>query len=450
MHNRPNNGIGQLWAGVGRVNITPPVGTWLSGYDARTLPSQGVYDDLHAKALLLTDGYTRLVILAVDLIALDQEILARIRRRIQEQTGIPSENVLLAASHTHAGPVTQRLEMFEEPDLHYLAELEMKLAGAAYVANNRLEEATLGIGTGRVGFNVNRRLVTPEGVVMRPNIQGPVDHAVGVIRVDGSGGEPLAVIMHYACHATAFGSSNLLISADYPGVAQSFVEQVYGSQCNALFLQGCSGDVRPYLVDADGRFRSGTNREVLSLGRILGAEVVKVCEGIQTSEVTLAVKSQQVELPFSVPPSPTELISILENLNGRATLTNDATLDLLWARWLLPMVEQGTVPPGLEVEIQVIRIGEVYLVALPGEVFTEIGQRIQEALNNPTLVIGCANGVVGYIATADSQHQGGRNYETNVAYKAGPYPAPFSEEAEDLIVKAACSLVVELQEESEL
>ena len=56
-------GESRLRAGTARVNITPPVGAWLSGYDARTLPSQGVHDELYGKALVLADGQTRLAIL---------------------------------------------------------------------------------------------------------------------------------------------------------------------------------------------------------------------------------------------------------------------------------------------------------------------------------------------------------------------------------------------------
>ncbi|MCZ7573658.1 MAG: neutral/alkaline non-lysosomal ceramidase N-terminal domain-containing protein [Ardenticatenaceae bacterium] len=437
---------GQLQAGVAKANITPAVGAWLAGYD-RDQPSQGVHDELYGEALVLADRRSRLAILSVDLIALGQDFVKRARQRIYDVTGIPPSHVLLAASHTHAGPVLQRLEMFEEPDPHYLAELEMRLAGAVYVANNHLQEATLGMGTGRVGFNVNRRLVTPDGVVMRPNLEGPVDHTVGVIRVDGPHGEPLAVLMHYACHATAFGSSNLLISADFPGAARHFVEQIYGPGCTAMFLQGCSGDVRPHVTDADGLFRGGTSREVLSLGRILGAEVVRVCEEIRTRDARLAAGSQQVALPFQSPPSRAELASLVESLEGRSTLTNDAKLDLVWARWLLSQMEAGTIPHSLQVEIQVARLGQVYLVALPGEAFVEIGRRVQAALDSPTFVIGCANGVRGYLPTAAAHRQRGRNYEVNVAYKAGHTPAPLVPEAEDLLVEAACSLAAELHKE---
>jgi len=442
--NGKGTGESRLRAGTARVNITPPVGAWLSGYDARTLPSQGVHDELYGKALVLADGQTRLAILTADLIALSPETVAGIRRQVTRTTGIPGDNLLVSVSHTHAGPVTERLEMIEEPDRGYMAELERRLAGVVYVANSRMQEATLGVGAGGANFNVNRRLVTPEGVVMRPNPQGTVDRRVGVIRVDGADGEPIAVLMHYACHATAWPSSNLLISADYPGAAQRLVEQVYGPGCTAMFLQGCSGDIRPHLADADGRFRGGTSREVVGLGRILGAEVIKVCEQIETCGGPVAVRPREVDIPLQSPPARTELVSLIDDLENRSDLDNDAKVDLIWARAVLSQLQDGTAPTSVKAEVQAMRLGEGCLVALPGEVLVEIGLRIQSLGRSPTFVVGLANGCIGYIPTAESLRQQGRNYEANFAYKAGLRPAPFAPEIEDVMVNTAVSLLASL------
>lgn len=443
----------RLRAGVACANITPPVGAWLDGYDARKEPSQGVHDDLYAQALVLDDGQTRLALVAADVISLGADFVAALRRRIQATTGMSTENVLVAVSHTHSGPVIQSLFMFPPPEADYVAQLEKKLAGAVAEAAGSLQPVRLGLGQGQVGFAINRRLPVAEGIVMRPNSAGPVDHTVGVLRIETLDGRPLAVVFHYSCHATVLG--NLLISADYPGAARHFVEAAYGSNATAIFLQGCCGDVRPHLVGPDGRFRGGDWEDLSRLGRALGAEVVRVCENIHPEASAmltpipsvdwnvsgLGVRSCQVRLPFSRHPSQPKLQALLTEAPAPGVRAGDAELDRLWARWLLDRLTAGDVPTHLEVEVQAMRLGPLCLVALPGEVFVEIGQRIERLGSGPVWPVGYANGCVGYLPTAAAYGQGGRNYEVSVAYKVGPYPAPFVPESEDLLVEAASDLL---------
>ncbi len=431
-----------LRAGVARANITPPVGAWLDGYDARHEPSQDVHDDLYAQALVVDDGQTRIALVTADVISLDAGFVAAVREHIRAATGIPPECVLIAVSHTHSGPITQSICLFPPPEADYMAQLEKKLAGAATEAAMKLQPVRLGLGQGQVGFAINRRLPVADGIVMRPNPAGPLDPAVGVLRMETLQGQPLAVVFHYTCHATVMGSSNLSISADYPGAARRFVEDAYPDGTTAIFLQGCCGDVRPHLVGPDGRFRGGDWQDLGRLGRILGAEVVRVCEGIRMeTSSTLAARSCSVALPFSHPPSREELRALLEGPPLPGVSAADTQLDHQWARWLLDHLAAGDTPTHLKVEVQAMRLGSLRLVALPGEAFVEIGQRIKGLVSSPAWPVGYVNGCVGYLPTAAAYRQGGRNYEVSVAYKAAPHPAPLVPESEDLLLEAANSLL---------
>ena len=92
-------------AGVAKVNITPPVGVLLSGYEARKKPSQGVHDELYAKALVLDDGDHKVALVVADLLYLDIDFTESVRRLIEESTGIDNQHVMVAVTHTHSGPV---------------------------------------------------------------------------------------------------------------------------------------------------------------------------------------------------------------------------------------------------------------------------------------------------------------------------------------------------------
>ena len=96
-------------AGVSKVCITPPVGTWQGGYGARRHPSVGVHDDLFARALVLAgdDGAPAGAVVAVDISGLSHDLADAARRRAGRATGIPAGSIALCASHTHGGPATR-------------------------------------------------------------------------------------------------------------------------------------------------------------------------------------------------------------------------------------------------------------------------------------------------------------------------------------------------------
>src|SRR5919108_3730371 len=180
-------------AGVAKVCITPPVGTWQGGYGARSRPCEGVHDDLFARALVLDSAgaeggegqTTRAALVSVDIVGLTHELAAASRRRAEAMTGIPAANIALCASHTHGGPVTRSSLGPGGPqtDPEYLAVMEKYLAGAVAAAARRLAPAAVRLGRSQAGFNVNRRLRTPAGTAMRPNPEGSVDREVLALRV---------------------------------------------------------------------------------------------------------------------------------------------------------------------------------------------------------------------------------------------------------------------------
>jgi len=428
----------QLSAGVAKVNLTPPVGTYLQGY-SRGKPAAGILDDLHARALVLDNGEQRLALVAADLIGFDEPSVKRIRRMIRERVGLAEANVMLACSHTHCGPAVMALcSWTDPPNPSTVEEVERKIAGAVELAAGRLRPVRLAFGLGQMDYNVNRRRPDLPGTPMLPNPDGPVDRRVKVLRFQADGpNEPLAVVFLYACHATSMGGT-LLISGEHPGAACAFVEQAYGGATTALYLQGCTGDARPNVTDEEGRFRSATPEEMQRLGRRLGAEVVRVAETLTGGDrppaygddATLQAASRRVRLPFATTPTAAELRHSLR----------EATSDYErgWAQEIVNRLQSGPLPEREPAEVQVLRVGGQFLVGLPGEPFTELGWRIEEQLPRPTFAVGYANANVGYLCTAASYAEGG--YEPATSYRAYARHAPFTPDVERLLVQAAVTL----------
>ncbi|MBI3946445.1 MAG: neutral/alkaline non-lysosomal ceramidase N-terminal domain-containing protein [Armatimonadetes bacterium] len=451
-------------AGVARVCITPPVGTWQGGYAGRNRPSEGVYGELFARALVLaeSEGAPRAAIVSLDVVSLPHAVAEAARRQAEERTGIPAGSIALCASHTHSGPSTGDARR----DEGYLRVFEKQIAGAVSVAARDLRPAEIRLGRGRAGFNVNRRLPTPRGIG-GPYPEGPVDHEVRILRVDAipegdpdyiqANGSPMALLFRFNCHATtgpALPKGGYNLHGDYPGAAAGFIERAYEGATVAMFLQGCSGDVRPNLITPEKVFRGAAYpNEVHAMGRELGAAAIAAAEAAAFGQMpgsapgNVGVAGKTILLPYDKPPSADELRQLLQGgrwPNGRALHETDRA----WAEKTLAQTEAGTLPEGMPAEVQVFRLGAYWLATLPGDVFVEVGWAVRDAVAaaadvSPAHVVvaSYANGSVGYVPTASAMALGG--YEPT-SYRLGGRPACYVPEAQEILARTAAGLAAEL------
>ena len=154
----------QFRAGAATSNITPWLGISSNGGMQDRIPGH-VHDELHARALVLDDGQTRLALVTVDSCMVPRQILDAAKKRVQQHTGLPIENMLMSATHTHtAGTATPVFQ--SEADAEYQLFLTRKIADAVRLAVNNLETARVGWAVGKVPQHVfNRRWKMKPGTV---------------------------------------------------------------------------------------------------------------------------------------------------------------------------------------------------------------------------------------------------------------------------------------------
>ena len=432
--------MNRLLVGATKVNITPPIGIRLAGYGARTQPSCGVHDDLWAQALVLDDGERQVAVVTVDILHLPRDMVSEVRSSLEQEIGLPAANVFLCAAHDHSGP---DLCIADERSICYRAELSEKLRSVVRTAVQNRREARVRIGKGLLqGIAGNRR---PTG--------GPMDPEVGVLCVERMQGELIAILVNYTCHATVLGADNLLISADYPGYMRRAIERRKASDVVVLFTNGALGNINPggYSPEISmiGHYiahRTFTDAE--RLGRMLADVVLRVLEqpGLTAAPIVGGV-SDLAELPLKERPNrrqaeanlaqKRQVVAELEQAGAGPEERTTAEIELAYAEIrlsLLETLEQDG--PTTLAEIQAIRVGDAYLVGIPGEPFVEIGLEIKRRSGLPhTFVIGLANGYLGYIPTEDAYTDGG--YE--------PAAARVAPGADARIVNTALSLLERLK-----
>ncbi|HZW31963.1 MAG TPA: hypothetical protein VFF52_14730 [Isosphaeraceae bacterium] len=365
-------GESNLRASVAKVDITPPEGTKVEGHPRVT---HGVRDPLQAGVLLLDDGKTRAAIVTLDTLAAWNEMVAALRAGIAPATGTPGPNILVAASHNHSGP-----GYAGNPG--WARDMVAKIAGAAARAAKDLRPVTIGYGEDRIQFSINRRKVINGKAVVRLNPDGPNDTRVKVLRFDdGRSLAPMAVLMHAVCHPCFFTWGDNVspphpngypkMSADFPGEAQRFVEKVYDGTTKALFLQGCAGDIRPNLPGYP--YRCADEADIQWAGCDLGSAVVRASSRSLIRE----------ELAKRKPYYPIRSASEVVELPGK----------------------EGPV----RAELQALKVGPYLFLTMPGEPMVEFGFHIEAAIADRAIpiVVGYANGSIGYIATAASYRVGG-------------------------------------------
>ena len=297
-----------LKAGFAKVDITPPAGVWLSGYASRKKPSEGISDQLYAKALLLDDGQNKIAIVSADLLWFPLEITAEIKETVKKIIGIPESNVLVCATHTHFGPKIDktRKDWPDTPaskvDKTYVEKLKKRTAESIITAAKNTKPAKLGVVKGDI-FEIvyNRRTKRPDGKVAMtfrlppadPNLAfGPIDREVGILRVEDADGAFMGAIVNYACHPVCGATDNeefYSISADYPGYTARVVEQMEGGIC--LFALGTSGNMNPVRIEGENH-RS-------RIGKALGGEVLRRLQFVSTSDdITLKALKKQIILLY--------------------------------------------------------------------------------------------------------------------------------------------------------
>ena len=436
-----------LWAGAAKTQITPPLGALLQS--GMTVTSTGVLDELYSTAVVLDDGTTRVALVGNDIIYMEAPLAAEIRRRVAKQTGIPADNVLLNASHTHSGPNICVISPYEI-DMEYREWMIQRIVDTVAKAEADLVPASLAIGEAEGLFAVNRRKVADGTSSMLPNYDAPVDNRARVLRLDRLDGSAMAILFSIACHGTGFDyrGDDPLIGGDYISPAKDEIERSFATEGApiAVFLTGCGGNIRPRVLSPDGaRFHPCTPAEIAALGRGAGAVAVRAArESHMAVGYPIAVAREQFPLPFQDPPTLEELRAYRADPRRRRYHA--------WAERLLEKLDRGEeLERTVDMEVQVLRLGGVCIVAMGGEVFVEIGLAIEQALQEShevqmALTLGYSNSEVGYVCTASAYPEGGS--EPADFYRWFWYPAPFKPETEDFVVERAVTFARQVCEMS--
>jgi len=429
-----------LTAGTARVDITPHEPMFLYGYPHARRLSTGTHDPLFASALCLDDGEIRMLLVAVDVLLLGMETIARCREDIRGATGIPESNILISTTHTHSAPVTAEVLAFSDdpvvPPINqaYLERVHASIVRAAVEATSGGEPAEMAV-TATVVTGVGSNRHSPDG---------PRDPEVGIVAVrTATTKRMVALDVTYAMHPTVLHEDSTLVSSDFPGYTRQYLEDRLPGIVT-VYHTGPSGNQSPR-YSVSGQTFDEARRLGDTLGEAIRCALDELPDAAFSGSVTLDAAQVYVQLPGRTFPPVSEAEALLAEARSvyqelvrtgaphGPTRTAEVSVFGAEERVTLSRAQaRGGIAALLDrvglAPVQVFRLGSALLVGLPGELFVEYGLAIKQALNAKAYVISLANGELqGYIVTPDAS-----GYEAGISL--------FTPEAGALLVEAALAL----------
>ncbi|MBQ9545226.1 MAG: hypothetical protein IJV00_08880 [Clostridia bacterium] len=392
-----------LKAGFSQTDITPPDPreVFQDGYGSRFSPAEGVRDPLYAKVCYLASGDSEFAVISFDLCGLGAKVLEKLCALISLVSGMPREKFALCATHTHAAPGCGVLEGAPVNPL-YFDEVGRKAARALTEAKEKAAEGVFRASFGdpfEAGYNRRKR--------------NEIDRRVFVWSFFDARGGLRGALASVFCHAVC--NTNMLISADYPGVLTLRSKEKLGEDVPVLFLQGRGADIDPKEYEETGLIKTGA-----ALCESVFSGLDRAGEGWTVGGI---IKSafMRADIPFAAA-DPESVRALIEKYTKRLAEADSpirrrsACVELFWAYRAKKNLGRT---PTVSVDLQMLRIGDAAVAFVPFEMLTVTGDAIEKILLSHgvrapgCLVVGYANGTNGYLCP--SAEAGEKNYETSGA-----------------------------------
>jgi hypothetical protein len=370
-----------------------------------------------ATALAIRKGKQTVLILGLDLCGFNSDFTDEIKKELSAKSGISPEAILINASHTHFVPGTQRWLTWAPhnrlPDENYMSKVVkpgiLKAANEA-LGNLHTSAIYFGRGTTNIGFNRSNG-----------GNQKPYDDAVDVVKIVRKDGKGTTVLVLSGCHPVAGtqGLRHYTVSSNYPGYLRGALKTKLGSSSNALFLQGCAGDINP-------------REDPEITGVKLADDALKVIEGKMTplvGNLSFAMDTlQAVTTPWNK-----EKTESFREENVKLSPGMEPERNVAWADIMLKNITDGTMPKRMPIYLHTINIGNWKLIGLSREVVTEYSLAIKKIWPEKLVsVAGYCNDVSSYLPV--ERHIKTGVYEGHGSYFWYGQPSSFPLNILDLVV----------------
>lgn len=340
--------------------VTPEPLLPVSGGVGPSHPVSKKEGELTVRALVLADDGTRVAIVSADFLGFPSVLGTKVRAKVK---GIPPENILIGATHTHSAP-----DCYGFPeggiDLKYVESVCERAADAINEAASKLQPARLKIATGEAKGKVAYNYYAPQ----------LYDRRCSVIQAVGGDGKALATLVNYAIHPEVLGSRVGILSPDLVGPLYDRIEAKGGGI--GIFMNGAQGG----MVTADNRGPGDkdlrTWAECVRIGELLADEALRILEGAPAQEnPKLFCAAKTISFPVD-----SAMLRAVMKSSPLGYPTNDVTR--------------------VKTQLNLVNVGSAQILTIPGEALPNIGYYLKRKMRGEhNLLFGLTNDAFGYILT---------------------------------------------------
>ena len=426
-------------AGVSRRKITPPPGVELAGlgyYLNRTWNK--IHDDLSATAVVIADEAGRSVaVAALDILYIESRYVEAIREGVEKRTGLNREAICINASHSHNAPTMAFFDGAGEINEEYAASVVEATVQAIEEAWSKRVPATIRVGN----------CPLPNLTYNRTRKNGPVDDRVSVLRIDALDGSPLAAVVNFHAHPTVFWQvDSRAVSRDVPGQVVDLIEKELPGAIG-MYVQGSLGDVNFLLEYWTPEHFMEAGKVVFDAAKLAWAESRKIAKpGINfvVSAVKLParrwtreeVMEMYEEGKYRLATGDTScwlegiarhMVGIPERLPERYGGSVEKAVEAVSrfaVKWGEDALRNLDIAPEIRcAEIQAIRLGDVWFITNPAELFSSIALETRNNWPHKDLfILGNSNGFVSYLPDTEEVDRGSyASLQVPKAIRAQPF-----------------------------
>ena len=357
-------------------------------------PAEGIHDPIFAKALVTKMGSKKYMIITLDLLGIPSNVKSDLIKRIPGM-GWSIENIMLLPSHSHGSLEMAALNsknLLNNPNLgifqpELLEFILKKLEILVREVDKNYQSVKIATGSKMLdGLNRNRR--------KDPDI----DKELIVTRIDLNNGKPLAVLVNWTAHPTFLGGQDMLVSAEWPGYLQTNLQNLIGKGVTAMYFNGSEGDQSTVLSSDKKGYE-----KIEIYGKIIAEKAFDLFKQIKPLEV------KEFDYSYQIVPLPEHAAhpSFMKT-GGEEYGLNEQTVKIV-----MEVLGPSRVGMGA------IRIGDLLISGIPGELTAVLGQKVKSTIKESGIkyvaIGGLANEWIGYILSRD-QYLYGEGYESSMSF----------------------------------
>ncbi len=421
-----------LKVGMGRVEITPPLGIELAGYPHYPRNNEGAHDPLHSTCMYISNGKTEVAMVSLDLLFYSKKYVTEVRNRVEKACGIPAKNIMISCTHSHSTPWAagrlgmetgeEKTEFWQE----FIRTLNTQIVESIVAAKKNAVEGSFAAGVeicgAESGVGGNRRM---------PG--GPHDPLVSVLAIKDKTDKLLGALVNYTLHPTFIHEWSNVCTADFCYYVRLEVEENYEGSIVG-FTQGASGN------QSSRYYRQGESYdEAERVGRKLGAAAIKAIKSAKwVEDMPIEVASEELVInirdlgdvekiqaetdkAYATYKELYEKYGDSKNRDEYYLWQNANLVHLGWEdtlKYAIRLRDGDTILEYVDetpAEAQAIRLDDICVIGMPGELFVEFGLFVKGmAPFRMTIVNELANGITpGYVYTPEAASTGG--YETGAS-----------------------------------